>query len=230
MKDKLLFRASSLGKLMTESRSKSEVLSETAKTYIQDLFKERELGIYKEFSSRYTDKGIENEDVAIQMASEVLNWEFVVKNETRFNNEWLTGEPDILTDSLLADIKCSWNGSTFPMFDKELKNKDYFWQMQAYMILTGHEQAELVYCLTNTPFQIVEDEVRRTHWKLNLIDEDLDVREAVQASHNFDHLPDSLRVKRFIIKRDNEAIERVKQRVEVAREYYESLRTIFFIA
>jgi hypothetical protein len=98
------------------------------------------------------------------------------------------------------------------------------------MMLTGHEEAELVYCLTNTPFQIVEDEVRRMHWKLNLIDEDLDVREAVQASHNFSHLPDSLRVKRFIIKRDNEAIERVKQRVEVAREYYESLRTIFFIA
>lgn len=215
---------------MTESRVKSEVLSETAKTYIQDLFKERELGIFKDFSSRYTDKGIENEDQAIQMASEVLNWEFVTKNETRFNNEWLTGEPDVLTDSLLADIKCSWNGSTFPMFDDKLKNKDYFWQLQGYMMLTGHDTSELVYCLTNTPFQIVEDEVRRAHWKLNLIDEDLDVREAVQASHNFDHLPDTLRVKRFIVKRDNEALDKIKQRVEVAREYYESLRTIFFVA
>ncbi len=215
---------------MTESRVKSEVLSETAKTYIQDLFKERELGIFKDFSSRYTDKGIENEDQAIQMASEVLNWEFVTKNETRFNNDWLTGEPDVLTDSLLADIKCSWNGSTFPMFDDKLKNKDYFWQLQGYMMLTDMPQAELVYCLTNTPFQIVEDEVRRAHWKLNIIDEDLDVREAVQASHNFDHLPDSLRVKRFIVKQDNEALEKIKQRVEVAREYYESLRTIFFVA
>lgn len=226
----LLIRCSSLGKLMTESRVKSEVLSETAKTYIQDLFKERELGIFKDFSSRYTDKGIENEDEAIQMASEVLNWEFVTKNETRFNNEWLTGEPDVLTETLLADIKCSWNGSTFPMFDDKLKSKDYFWQLQGYMMLTDMPQAELVYCLTNTPYQIVEDEVRRAHWKLNLIDEDLDVREAVQASHNFDHLPDTLRVKRFIVKRDNEALEKIKQRVEVAREYYESLRTIFFVA
>ena len=55
----LLFRCSSLGKLMTDPRTKSETLSETAKSYIQDLFKERELGIYKEFSSRYTDKGLE---------------------------------------------------------------------------------------------------------------------------------------------------------------------------
>lgn len=223
----LLFRCSSLGKLMTEPRTKSEVLSETAKTYIQDLFKERELGIFKDFSSRYTDKGIENEDEAIQMASEVLNWEFVTKNETRFNNEWLTGEPDVLTETLLADIKCSWNGSTFPMFDDKLKNKDYYWQMQGYMMLTDMPQAELVYCLTNTPFQIVEDEVRRAHWKLNLIDEDLDVREAVQASHNFDHIPTELRVKRFIVEKDEQAFEKIKEKVKLAREYYESLRTIF---
>lgn len=223
----LLFRCSSLGKLMTEPRTKSEVLSETAKTYIQDLFKERELGIFKDFSSRYTDKGMENEDEAIQMASEVLNWEFVTKNETRFNNEWLTGEPDVLTETLLADIKCSWNGSTFPMFDDKLKNKDYFWQLQGYMMLTNTPQAELVYCLTNTPFQIVEDEVRRAHWKLNLIDEDLDVREAVQASHNFNHIPNELRVKRFIVEKDEQAFEKIKEKVKLAREYYETLRTIF---
>ena len=227
MENELLFRCSSLGKLMTEPRTKSEVLSETAKTYIQDLFKERELGIFKDFSSRYTDKGIENEDEAIQMASEVLNWEFVTKNETRFNNEWLTGEPDVLTETLLADIKCSWNGSTFPMFDDKLKNKDYYWQLQGYMMLTDMPQAELVYCLTNTPFQIVEDEVRRAHWKLNLIDEDLDVREAVQASHNFDHIPLELRVKRFIVQKDEKAQEKIKERVMVAREYYQSLNQIF---
>lgn len=222
----MIVRCSSLGKLMTESRSKSEVLSETAKTYIQDVFKEKELGIYKDFSSRYTDKGIQMEDQAIQFASEVLNWEFVVKNETRFNNEWLTGEPDICSDNLLADIKCSWNGSTFPMFDFTLKNKDYFWQMQGYMMLTGHDSSELVYCLMNTPFEIVEDEVRREHWKLHLIDEDLDVRNAVQLSHNFDQIPNELRIKRFIVQKDEEAQAKIIERVEVAREYYQSLKQI----
>ena len=223
----MIFRCSALGKLMTEPRNKSEVLSETAKSYIQDLFKEKELGIIKDFSSKYTDKGIQMEDHAIQFASDVLEWEFVVKNEQRFNNEYLTGEPDICTDTLLADIKCSWNGCTFPMFDKELKNKDYFWQMMGYMFLTGHESSELVYCLMNTPYEIVEDEVRREHWKLHLIDEDLDVREAVQLAHNFDHLPIELRVKRFIVQRDEKAIEKIKERVEVAREYYQSLKQIF---
>ena len=220
----LLFRCSSLGKLMTDSRTKSETLSETAKSYIQDLFKERELGIYKEFSSRYTDKGLEMEDEAIQFASEVLNWEFVVKNEVRFNNEWITGEPDINTDSLLADIKCSWNGSTFPLFDETLKNKDYYWQLQGYMQLTGHDTSELVYTLMSTPLQIVEDEIRRQHWKLNLIEEDLEVRDVIQKMHNFDHIPDELRVKRFIVQKDEAAQQKIKERVEVAREYYQQLK------
>ena len=221
----LLFRCSSLGKLMTDPRTKSETLSETAKSYIQDLFKERELGIYKEFSSRYTDKGLEMEDEAIQFASEVLNWDFVVKNEVRFNNEWLTGEPDINTDNLLADIKCSWSGSTFPLFDETLKNKDYYYQLQGYMMLTGHETSELVYCLMNTPHQIVEDEVRRQHWKLNLIEEDLDVRQAIQEIHNFDQIPNNLRVKRFIVQKDEAAQEKIKERVQIAREYYNQLLT-----
>jgi len=219
-------RSSAIGKIMTSPRTKGEVLSETAKTYIQDLFKENELGIAREFWSRYTDKGLQMEAEAIDFAGQVLGWEFVVKNEDSFENEWITGTPDVLTKTLLADIKCSWDGNTFPLFDTELKNKDYFWQMQGYMWLTGLDQAELVYCLMNTPHAIVEDEVRRAHWKAGLIDEDLDLREAVQSQHAFDHLPNNLRIKRFIVEKDEESIEKIKEKVELAREYYEQLKSI----
>ena len=219
-------RCSAIGKLMSTPRTKGETLSETAKTYIQDLFKEKELGIAREFWSRYTDKGIQMEDEAIDFAGQVLGWDFVVKNEQGYENDWITGTPDVIAKDLLADIKCSWDGNTFPLFDTELKNKDYYWQLQGYMWLTGLEQAELVYCLMDTPHQIVEDEVRRAHWKAGLIDEDLDLREAVQSQHTFDHLPNNLRVKRFIIRKDEEAIEKIKEKVELAREYYEQLKSI----
>lgn len=220
-------RCSGLGKLMTSPRSKGEVLSETAKTFIEDLFREREFGIYKDISSRYTDKGIQMEDEAIQLAGNVLGWDLnIFKNEERLKNEWITGIPDINTETLLADIKCSWSGSTFPFFEEELPNKDYYWQLMGYMMLTGHLQAELVYCLMNTPQQIVEDEVRRTHWKLNLIDENLDVRDAIQNQHNYDHIPDILRVKRFIVEGSQEAENRIKEKVEQANEYYESLKKV----
>ena len=219
------FRCSGLGKLMTSPRSKGEILSETAKTFIEDVFREKEYGIYKDISSRYTDKGIQMEDEAIQLAGNVLGWDLNVnKNEERLKNEWIIGIPDINTETLLADIKCSWSGSTFPFFEDKLPNKDYFWQLQGYMMLTGHLQAELVYCLMNTPQQIVEDEVRRMHWKLNLLEESLDVREAVQCQHNFDHLSDNLRIKRFIVEGSIDAENRIKEKVEQANEYYLSLK------
>jgi hypothetical protein len=222
----MVVRCSSLGKLMTEPRSKSEVLSQTAKSYIEDLFNELEFGYRKEFSSRYTDKGLEMEDEAIQFASEQFDWEFVVKNTERFTNDYITGEPDINTDSLLADIKCSWSLDTYPMFEADLKNKDYYWQLQGYMWLTGKTEAELVYCLMNTPLQIVEDEVRRAHWKAGLIDEDIDLRHEVQTKHNYDNIPSKLRVKRYIVERDDKAIEKIIEKVEIAREYYKMLKAL----
>ena len=219
-------RCSAIGKLMSTPRTKGEILSETAKTYIQDLFKEKELGISREFWSRYTDKGLQMEDEAIDFAGQVLGWDFVVKNEQGYENDYITGTPDVITKYLLADIKCSWDGTTFPLFDTELKNKDYYWQLQGYMWLTGLDQSELVYCLMDTPHQIVEDEVRRAHWKAGLIDEDLDLREAVQSQHQFDHIPNNLRIKRFIVERNEDAIENIKEKVELAREYYEQLKSI----
>jgi len=222
----MIVRCSSLGKLMTEPRSKSEVLSQTAKSYIEDLFNELEFGYRKEFSSRYTDKGLEMEDEAIQFASEQFDWDFVVKNTERFTNDYITGEPDINTDSLLADIKCSWSLDTYPMFEADLKNKDYYWQLQGYMWLTGKTQAELVYCLMNTPLQIVEDEVRRAHWKAGLIDEDIDLRHEVQTKHNYDNIPSKLRVKRYIVERDEKAIEKIIEKVEIGREYYKMLKAL----
>jgi hypothetical protein len=91
------------------------------------------------------------------------------------------------------------------------------------MWLTGKDESLLCYCLINTPFQIVEDEVRREHWKQNLIDESLDLRDFVQAKHNFDHIPKEKRLKVFKIAKDEEVIEKIKQRVEECREYYNEL-------
>jgi len=217
------FRCSTLGKLMTSPRTKSEVLSETAKTYLQEYFKEKELGIKKDVWSRYTTKGIEMENEAIQFAGSILGWSFVLKNEERIQNDYLTGIPDVIHKHLLADIKCSWDGTTFPMFDTELKNKDYYWQMQGYMWLTGLDISYLVYCLMNTPEQIVEDEIRRAHWKAGYIDENLDLRHEIQLQHTFDHLPDELRIKSFVIERNDQDIDLLKERLEICNEYYENL-------
>jgi hypothetical protein len=216
-------RASALGKLMTSSRKAGEVLSQTAKSYIQEVVLQDKYGIYKEFNSRYTDKGNQTEDEAIQLVAQVLDLGFIYKNEDKYANDWIKGTPDVVTNDLIIDTKVSWSAHTFPFFESELPNKDYYWQMQAYMWMTGRKKALVTYCLVNTPYLLLEDEIRREHWKQNLIGESQEVRDYVEAQHNFDHIPKNERVKVFEIDYDEQGIEQAKEKIEIAKVYYNQL-------
>ena len=219
----LKIRCSAIGKIMTNSRSKSEVLSKTCKSYLQELAIEEMYGIKKEFSSRYTDKGIAVERNSIDLIQLVSDFGFMYKNEEHFENDFLTGTPDVNTDNILLDVKSSYDASTFPWFEEEIPNKDYYYQLQGYMALTGKRKSVLAYCLVNTPFQIVEDEVRRAHWKEHLIDESEELRADVEARHNFDHIPPEKRIKTFEVRYDKEVIKAIYERIKECRKYYETL-------
>ena len=219
-------RCSALGRLMTAPRNKTELLSQTAKSYIQELVLEHKYGIKKEFSSRYTDKGLQCEDEAITLVNDVLGLGFIFKNEEHFQNDWITGTPDVNTNEILLDIKCSYEASTFPFFETEIPTPAYFYQLQGYLWLTGKTEALLCYCLINTPIEIVEDEVRREHWKHKVIDEDLEIRDFVQKKHNFDQIPDNRKVKVFKVERDETIIWAIQEKVEEARIYYNLLTEV----
>lgn len=198
-------------------------LSQTPKTYIQEIAVLDKYGIKKDFHSRYVAKGLEVEDEAIQLAGEVLDWNFVTKNEENFQNDFITGTPDIIHGDLLADVKSSYDITTFPFFAEEVPDSDYIWQLQSYMWLTGTEQAELCYVLVNTPEMIVQDEIRRESWNRKEIEVSDECEEYVRSKHNFDHVPMEKRVKRFIIKRDEEKINHIKESVLMCREYYKQI-------
>jgi hypothetical protein len=208
---------------MTNPKTKGETLSQTTKTYLQELAVQEVYGIRKEFSSRYTDKGNEVEELSIALCNDVLNLGFIYKNEEHFENDWISGTPDVNTDEILLDVKSSWDATTFPFFDTELKNKDYLYQLQGYLWLTNKTEALLCYCLIDTPLQIVEDEIRREHWKASLIEESLDLRAFVQSKHTFAHIPKEKRLKTFKIVKDDVIIENIKTRIEECREYYNEL-------
>jgi hypothetical protein len=216
-------RCSSLGKLMTSPKSKGEVLSQTAKTYLKELALEKKFGIRKEFSSRYTDKGNTQEDLAIEMASQVLKLPFALKNTEYFENEFIKGTPDLILEDEIIDIKCSWDGTTFPWFEEELPNKDYFWQLVGYCWLTGRSKARVVYCLVDTPEDIVQDEIRRTSWKKFEIDVTEETENEVRAKHEFSHISENKRVRAFQVELNEANIEQVKEKLSHAREYYNDL-------
>ena len=216
-------RCSQIGKIMTNPRKSGEVLSQTAKTYVQDLVLFEKYGIRKEFSSRYTDKGNEVEELSIALVNEVLNYKFIYKNDEHFENDWVTGTPDVNTDEVLIDVKSSWDASTFPWFETELPNKDYYYQLQGYMWLTGKQESVLAYCLIDTPLEMVDSEVRRAHWNALIIGEDEQLRKEVESKHKFGHIPNNRRVKYWFVQRDEQVIEQIKERVELCREYYNLL-------
>ena len=219
----LKIRCSALGKIMTNARSKSEVLSKTCKSYLQELAIEEMYGIKKEFSSRYTDKGIEVERTSIDLVQDNCDFGFMYKNEEHFENDYLTGTPDVNTDNILLDVKSSYDATTFPWFEEEIPNKDYYYQLQGYMALCNKRKSVLAYCLVNTPFQIVEDEVRRAHWAEHLIDESEELRADVEARHNFDHIPPEKRIKTFEVRYDKDVVKAIYERIKECRKYYETL-------
>jgi len=216
-------RCSQIGKIMTNPRKSGEVLSQTAKSYVEEIVLKEKYGIRKEFSSRYTDKGNEVEEESIALVNDVLNFKFIYKNDEHFTNDWVTGTPDVNTDEVLIDVKSSWDASTFPWFETELPNKDYYYQLQGYMWLTGKNESILAYCLIDTPGEMVEDEIRRAHWKLHLIDESQELREEIETKHKFSHIPKNRRVKYWFVQKDEQVIEQIKERVELCREYYNLL-------
>jgi len=216
-------RCSSLGKIMTAPRSKSEVLSQTAKSYIEELAKEHLFGIKKVFKSRYTDKGNEVEEQAIELTEDVLGFEFLTKNEKYFENDYIKGTPDVITTSLIIDVKSSWSGETFPFFESELPNKDYYYQVMGYMWLTGKQNALISYCLVNTPENIVNDEIRRTAWGKYEIEPSEETIREVQSVHNFSHIPKDRRVKAFHVEYNEGVVNEMKTRIDECRKYFNTL-------
>ena len=189
-------RASSAGALMVSPRSKTETLSKTTQTYLQDWAKEQIYGIRKQIKSKYIDKGLSNEDYAIDQAIKMLDLPFVLKNVESFEDEYFTGTPDIVTDTEVLDIKCSWDAFTFPLFAEEIPTDDYFYQLQVYMHLTGRKTARLVYVLTDTPAEMQWGEIV-----------------------TYEHVSEKFKIKKFTVKYQPEVIEQLQQRVIAAREY-----------
>jgi hypothetical protein len=191
---------SSLGKLMIESRTKSEVLSETTKTYIRAVAKQDFYGYNVDLNNKYINKGNLQENDSIALFNSVMFSNYS-KNTERLNNEWLTGEADIVADDQIIDIKTSWSLETFPATSEEGINKLYEWQLRAYMMLYNKNYASLVYCMVSTHPSLLNE------WE-NL------------SLHQVDHIAPEKRITTLLFTRDLELEEEIKVRLHDCTEYY----------
>jgi hypothetical protein len=192
-------RASALGKLMTNPRSKSETLSQTTKSYLEEWVKEQIYGIKKQINSKYLQKGLALEDQAIEFYSVAMDKDFMIKNLDHFEDDFFTGTPDCMHEGIVYDFKTSWDCFTFPLFDQE-PDMGYYYQLQVYMHLTGLRKAKLVYTLQDTPDYLTHEE-----------------------PVSYAHVDNSYRVKEFEIDYDPMVIETAKARIQECRDYVKEL-------
>ena len=196
-------RASGVQTILTNGKPAVE-LSVGAKTDLVEWYKSKLYGVRKFISSKAMDKGTLGEDSAIEYYNSVngTDWK---KNEEHFENDYITGTPDVILDDEIIDIKMSYDCFSFPLFSNTLTEKVYITQLQSYMWLTGKRKARVVKILMDTP-------------------DDLCPFGADPKDFKFNHLPSELRIKEFTVEYDEEKIELIKAKVLKARQFIGNLR------
>jgi hypothetical protein len=191
---------SSLGKLMTTPKIKGETLSQGAKTYIRKIAKEDFFGYNTELDNKFINKGKDQEQDSIDLIN-LVRFTNYQKNTIRIDNEWLTGECDILLDDKIIDVKTSWSLETWPATPGEAHDSEYEWQGRAYMMLYDKPQFELSFCMVTTK------------------DEFLNQWENISI-HRVDHIAPEKRITSIIYERDLEKEEIIRDKCIFASEYY----------
>lgn len=159
-----------LGDLIKKRDAKPK-LSAGAKSYLDSIIQEEVFGRSHEIKSKYLSKGIMVEELSISLYQQFKPDLMFLKNEKRFNNHIITGEPDN-KQGIIRDFKSSWDFSTFPLNATEIPNEDYKWQLDCYMELVNLKESELIYCLIDTPMSLIDDELRRLSWKVGALTTD----------------------------------------------------------
>lgn len=220
--DNIKFRCSSLGAIMTEARTKSGQLSETCKAELIKVFINEKYGRTKSIQNKYLEKGISQEEESITLYSKFKK-NYFVNNKARMSNEFITGEWDILKNEIVTDIKTSWDIFSFFKAKNEPLNKDYYFQLQGYMSLTGAKSSTLAYCLVNTPLNLIEQEKKSLWFKMNCPDHEaieyLTACEEIERLSIYEDIAIQERVFEIEIERNEETIEAINKRVLECREW-----------
>ncbi len=173
--DNLLFRASSMGDIMTGVAKGWDVdKSLTCKRKLVQMYRELTWNKRHQLKNKYVEKGTGVEDDSITLYCRVKKQMFK-KNDIRLNNEFFSGEVDLFIGleirkaERIIDIKSCWDWTTLPSICDEV-DSGYDYQGQTYMDLTGAGLHTVASCLVNTPAKIILDEKNKLRWKHAIID------------------------------------------------------------
>jgi len=213
-------RSSSIGHIMAYPEKPE--LPKGAETHLRNWSKSKLYGRSKEIGSKYLTKGNKVEEQAIDLLAEYMGEGFLFKNEEHFEDDHITGMPDVLRSDRVIEIKSPWDWSTFPAFEQKIPESNYWWQCQGYMALTGKDFAQLCYVLCDTPEEQIQKEAK---WKAYELGCDIDdIIEQIEQAMTYSDIQIESRIKIFDINRDDKAIESIRRRVESCRVFLSQLQ------
>lgn len=209
-------------KIMTNDRS-GKKMGDTCMTYCENWILSQPEFYNRDISTFYSDvttKGNAVERDSLDFIGVMLyDGAFFEPNKIHFNNDnYKTGTPDQILEDHLFDNKGAWSAKTFPLFEKQPK-KDYWWQGQVYMNLTGRKKYKVIHTLMNTPEPLIKSEAYRAAKDLGYSEPTDEIYADCEKRLTFNDVPDHLRIKVFEFDYDHQSILDLEKRVEECREY-----------
>lgn len=226
--------------ILESRREEVDPLSEGCKTLLSGVYAMEKYGKWspnKDIGSKHTVKGDECEPEALLLVSR-LDKLLLEKNEIRVENPWFSGLPDAFEGespsnaTVIHDVKCPWDIETFFSYLNKKLPDIYWWQMQGYMSLSGASRAEVHFCLINNPEHQIKAASESILRNMDVISDEspayLAALEELMNNMKFDDMPLTDRRIKFIVERDDEAIDRAKKRVEDCRKYLVEFEKLHF--
>jgi hypothetical protein len=225
---KTLIHCSSIGKLLTEPKLKADKeageLSATAKTHLIEIYAKERYNFQKELDNKYIRKGNTVEQEAIDELSLQIRMP-LEKNQETFRNDFFVGTPDCFTDSIVFDVKSSYDWLTFLSNIPSDLDPMYEGQLNGYMDLLNIDKGYIVYVLLDTPFEEIEKQKYYLFTKGSYISEEspefLKLWAEKEKNLIFSHHPIEERILFFEVQRNHELIYNAKRKVDKARNFLE---------
>lgn len=239
-----------------ELKSKEYRLTDGQKKLLNELYFYEKYSRRKDLDIKFFKKGLEVEKSARDLLSKITGL-YLTHNPENRSNDWVTGVTDVLPNNgVIIDIKSAWSFESYSNILMDSSNEKYLRQLDCYMELWQCETSLLCHVLIDTPFQIINDEIRRQAYKYQWTDFEGDIKEEfiqdvvdlvsnhiysrealetfvlesinlnIEWFNDFVEVPEHDRVHMITHSYDSGRIEQRNECIKIAREYLNTVKPL----
>lgn len=238
--NKVLFRASSWGNLMAEPKEKAaKDRGELGLSCQKELLKIYRKVVYDwdedDITTPAMEKGTLGQTESITMYSKVAGQLFIENSEHLTNGDFC-GTPDLYLGKsireadMVDDMKNSYLLSNFIDKTVETVTPAQKCQLNCYYDLSGASGGNIVHTLISLPDEMFQKECQKLLWRManngeiatEYAPEYLEAVEKLKKKFIYEHIPIEERVFIQLVPKDEELIEKMKNKVPILRQWLEN--------